>query len=106
MAQHSAVSTTSDDVSPKWIHEPAGGPMRSCTTSTNAATSWSVVRSRSATAATKASSTTGARSRHATASAAGTMPRTACASVASSSTSSQRRKRVVSLHTATISGRE
>ncbi len=29
---HSAVSTTSDDVSPKWIHAPSGIPMRSWTT--------------------------------------------------------------------------
>ena len=41
----SAVSTTSDEVNPKWIHDPSGGPIRSCTTSTNAATSWSVTRS-------------------------------------------------------------
>ena len=36
-------------------------PIAACTTSTNAATSWSVTASRSSTAATNASSTTGAR---------------------------------------------
>ena len=48
--------------------EPAGRPMLSCTTSTNAATSWSVIASRSLTACTKASSTVGALWRQATAS--------------------------------------
>ena len=41
------------------MYEPAGAPMRSCTTSTNAATSWSVTFSRSSTSATKTSSTVG-----------------------------------------------
>jgi hypothetical protein len=47
----SAVSRTSDDVSPKWIQRPAG-PALALSTSTNAATSWSVTRSRSRTAST------------------------------------------------------
>ena len=49
------------------VVDPRPGRRRwpSCTTSTKAATSWSVVRSRSATAATNASSTAGARSRQA-----------------------------------------
>jgi hypothetical protein len=67
---------------------PAGAPMDACTTSTNAATSWSVIRSRSFTARTNAASTCGARSRHAAACSAGTTPSSANASVASSSTSS------------------
>ena len=48
--------------------------MRSWTTSTKAATSWSVTRSRSATAATIEASTTGARSRTRRASSAGITP--------------------------------
>src|SRR5918994_6387327 len=78
--------------------------MAVCTTSTNAATSWSVVRSRSRTAATNAPSTSGALARHAAASSAGTIPSSAWASVASSSTSSHRPKRVVSAQTTAISG--
>ena len=48
--------------------------MRSCTTSTKAATSWSVTFSRSSTSATKTSSTTGALARQVAASSAGTTP--------------------------------
>ena len=40
------VSSTSEEVSPKWIQRPAG-PADAASTSTNAATSWSVTRSRS-----------------------------------------------------------
>ena len=47
----SAVSSTSDEVSPKWIQRPAG-PADAPSTSTNAATSWSVTASRSFTAST------------------------------------------------------
>ena len=47
----SAVSRTSDEVRPKWIQRPPG-PALSCSTSTKAATSWSVTRSRSWTAST------------------------------------------------------
>ena len=47
----SAVSSTSEDVSPKWIQRPAG-PADAASTSTKAATSWSVTRSRSCTAST------------------------------------------------------
>ena len=45
------MSRTSEDVSPKWIQRPPG-PALSCSTSTKAATSWSVTRSRSCTAST------------------------------------------------------
>ena len=45
------MSSTSDDVRPKWIQRP-DGPALSLSTSTNAATSWSVTRSRSFTAST------------------------------------------------------
>ena len=45
------VSSTSEEVSPKWIQRPAG-PADAASTSTNAATSWSVTRSRSCTAST------------------------------------------------------
>ena len=44
----SAVSRTSEDVRPKWNHRPSS-PRRSATASTNAATSWFVSRSTSAT---------------------------------------------------------
>ena len=100
---HSAVSTTSEEVSPKWMCEPAGAPMRSWTTSTKAATSWSVIFSRSSTSATKTSSTVGALARQVAASSAGTTPRAACASVARSSTSSHSEKRAVSLNSAAMS---
>jgi len=85
--EHHAVSTTSELVSPWCSQAPSGMPMAACDTSTNAATSWSVVRSRSATAATNAASTLGARARHAAAAARGTVPMSACASTASSSIS-------------------
>jgi hypothetical protein len=48
----SAVSSTSLEVRPKWIQRPACGPALALSTSTNAATSWSVTRSRSCTAST------------------------------------------------------
>jgi hypothetical protein len=48
---HEVVGAGHDDVSPKWIHRP-GGPTLALSTSTNAATSWSVTRSRSFTAST------------------------------------------------------
>ena len=47
----SAVSSTSEEVRPKWIQRPAS-PAEAASTSTNAATSWSVTRSRSLTAST------------------------------------------------------
>ena len=47
-ASASAVSSTSEDVSPKWIQRPSG-PTCSASASTNAATSWFVTRSSSAT---------------------------------------------------------
>ena len=47
----SAVSSTSDEVRPKWIQRPAG-PADPLRTSTKAATSWSVTASRSFTAST------------------------------------------------------
>jgi hypothetical protein len=80
----SPVSSTSDDVSPWWIHRPSS-PTDAATTSTNAATSWRVTRSRSRTASTS----NDARSRHARASSFGTTPTAAHASTAASSTSSQ-----------------
>ena len=86
--------------------EPAGAPMRSCTTSTKAATSWSVTFSRSSTSATKMSSTTGALARQVAASSCGTTPTAAWASVARSSTSSQSEKRAASLKRAAMSGGE
>jgi hypothetical protein len=47
----SAVSSTSEEVRPKWIQRPEGPALR-LRTSTKAATSWSVTRSRSLTACT------------------------------------------------------
>ena len=47
----SAVSSTSEEVRPKWIQRPAG-PAEAPSTSTKAATSWSVTLSRSLTAST------------------------------------------------------
>ena len=85
----------------------AGWPIAACTTSTNAATSWSVTASRSSTACDeRLVDDRGARSRQAAASSDGTMPSAAWPSVASSSTSSQRPKRRSSDHTASISGVE
>jgi hypothetical protein len=75
-------------------------------TSTNAATSWSVTRSRSETAATNAGVTSGARSRMALASSSGTTPRDASASATSTSTSSHRPRRASSVNSAAIAGRE
>ena len=46
-----AVSSTSEEVRPKWIQRPAS-PAEAASTSTKAATSWSVIRSRSWTAST------------------------------------------------------
>jgi hypothetical protein len=93
------VSITSEDVSPKWIHRPAG-PIASATTSTKAATSWRVTASRAITAAT----VNAPRSRQAPASPGGTVPSSARASTASSSISSQFARRASSDHTASISG--
>ena len=45
------MSSTSDEVRPKWIQRPAG-PADALSTSTKAATSWSVTASRSFTAST------------------------------------------------------
>ena len=76
-------------------------PTDSATTSTNAATSWSVTFSRSLTASTVKV----ARSRIAAASSAGTTPRSASASITASSTSSQVSSLRCSDQTAPISGR-
>ena len=43
LQRRSPVSSTSEDVRPKWIQRPSG-PIDSATTSTNAATSWRVTR--------------------------------------------------------------
>ena len=80
-----AVSTTSLEVRPWCTQAPSGRPTRSWTTSTKAATSCSVVRSRSSMAATSKPP----RSRIAVAASGGTTPSLAWASTASSSTSSQ-----------------
>ena len=45
------MSSTSDEVSPKWIQRPAS-PAEAASTSTKAATSWSVIFSRSCAAST------------------------------------------------------
>src|SRR4029453_13761237 len=95
------VSTTSLEVSPWCTHAPAGRPTDSWTTSTNAATSWSVTRSRSSTAA----GVTEARRRIASASAGGITPSFAPASPARSSTSSHVASRASSVNSSAISGR-
>ncbi len=77
--------------------------MASCTTSTKAATSWSVVRSRSATAATKEASTSGARASQALTASDGTAPTAPQPSVASSSTRNHMAKRASSEKRAAIS---
>ena len=84
---------------PKWIQRP-GSPIDVATTSTKAATSWRVTRSRSFTAST----VNDARSRHARASASGITPSSDHASTARSSISSQFAIRVWSDHTSAISG--
>jgi hypothetical protein len=82
----SAVSTTSEDVSP-WCTQRPAGPSCSATASTKAATSWSVARSISA---TRSGDGATARSRIEATSSAGIAPTSAQASSAASSTSSQR----------------
>jgi hypothetical protein len=94
------VSSTSDDVSP-WCTQRPASPTDSATTSTKAATSWSVIFSRSLTAST----VNEARSRITSASAGGTTPCSASASTAASSTCSQASSLRRSVHTAPISGR-
>ncbi len=80
--------------------------MASWTTSTKAATSWSVTRSRSLTAATSSGVTLGARARTAAAAARGMVPTSAHPSTASSSTSSHISRRASSVNSAAISGSE
>jgi hypothetical protein len=77
--------------------------MASWTTSTNAATSWSVIRSRSATASTNAASISGALARQNSAASAGTSPTSTQPSVASNSTRSHMAKRASSEKSAAIS---
>src|SRR6266511_3318915 len=95
----SAVSSRSDEVMPKWIHRPSG-PMDSATFCTNAATSWFVTRSNSATRSTE----NVARERIAVRSASGIRPRRPHASQARTSILSQWRSRASSDQTAPISG--
>ena len=78
--------------------------MAACTTSTKAATSWSVTFSRSRTASTSPGVTAGARSRTALASSSATTPSDAQASTASTSTSSQRARRAWSVNKPDIGG--
>ena len=104
--QHHAVSTISVLVNPWCSHAPDGIPIRCCTTSTNAATSWLVTISRSDIAATKTASTVGAMARQAAASALGTTPRSAWASVANNSISRYLPKRDSSVKIAFIAGNE
>ena len=82
---HGLTSSDVVDVRPWWIQRAAGPSTRSWTTSTKAAVSWSVTRSRASTAATSKP----ARSRTTAASSAGTTPSLASASTARTSTSSQ-----------------
>ena len=93
------VSSTSLEVSPKWIQRPSS-PIEAATTSTNAATSWRVTASRSRTAST----VNDARCRQAAASAAGTVPSAPRASTARSSISSQFAIRVASDQMSATSG--
>jgi hypothetical protein len=92
----SAVSSTSDEVSPKWIQRPAS-PADSLKTSTNAATSWSVIFSRSC-----AASTVNVAARIASSSA-GVGP--SISSQAATSTCRHASIRAWSVQTAPISGR-
>ena len=94
------MSSTSEDVSPWWTQRPSS-PIEAATTSTNAATSWSVICSRSLTASTVKL----ARSRTTAASAAGTAPASASASTTASSTASQPSSFACSDQTAPMSGR-
>ena len=94
------VSRTSEEVSPKWTQRPSG-PIDAATTSTNAAMSWCVMRSRSSTSST----VNAARSRTAAASWGGMRPSSAQASTARISISSQFAIRASSDQTAAISGR-
>jgi hypothetical protein len=77
--------------------------MAACTTSTKAATSWSVTRSRWATASTKAASMWGAFDRQTAADSAGTSPTSTQPSVASSSTRSHMANRASSENSSAIS---
>ncbi len=99
----SAVSSTSEEVNPKWIQRPAS-PALADSTSTNAATSWSVVRSRSLTA-----STVNVAARIASSSAAvGPSPSPSSAGSSSQAATSTRRHvsmRASSVHRAPSSGR-
>jgi len=85
----SAVSSTSDDVRPKWSQR-ADGPTTSATAVVNAITSCCVVRSISSILGTScAMSIARARSRMSRAASAGTIPASAVASAAAISTASQ-----------------
>ena len=98
----SAVSRTSDEVRPKWNQRPSS-PRVDATASTNAATSWFVSRSSSATRS--GDGATAFRWIRSTASA-GTTPTLAHPSSAASSTSSMRASRASSDQIRAISGRE
>ena len=87
-------------MSPKWIHRPAG-PIGSATAWTNAATSWFVTRSSSATSSGEGAT---ARTLMASRSSGGIVPRRAQPSHASTSMRSQCESFVSSDHTAAISG--
>ncbi len=90
------MSSTSLDVSPKWIQRPAS-PADALRTSTNAATSWSVTASRSCTARTV---NVAARIRPSSSSVGPSI-----ASQAATSTRRQASIRASSVHRAPISGR-
>ena len=94
------MSSTSDEVRPWWTQRPAS-PTEPATTSTNAATSWSVTFSRSLTSSTVKE----ARSRIVAASSSGTTPCSESASTTASSTCSQVSNLRRSDQTAPISGR-
>ena len=94
------MSSTSDEVSPWWTQRPAS-PTEPATTSTKAATSWSVTFSRSLTAST----VNEARSRIAAASSSGTTPCSESTSTTASSTWSHVSNLRRSDQTAPISGR-
>ena len=102
ICRESAVSTTSDDVRPKWTQRPSG-PSCSVTASTKAAVSWSVTRSISA---TRSGVGTCARARIAATSSAGIAPTSAHASSAASSTSNQRASLLSSDQILVMAGRE
>jgi hypothetical protein len=101
MSRARAVSTTSEEVSPKCSQRPSG-PTFSATFETNAITScWTSLSISSMRRTSKR-----AFSRMAASALAGTTPRSTRASVAAISTRSQAAKRFSSDHSRAISGRE